>query len=73
MHPGGGDTNDPLGVSNLLAVDTGAVTVVMPGDRIATTILFTGAAEGGTSEALHQRAMHKHTLILQGAFGGEFA
>ena len=64
VRPCGGVHNDTLGVLTV-ALDAAAVPVVIPGDRIATTILFASEGSGATTEALQQRAMHRHTRILQ--------
>lgn len=70
-RPGGGSTQDVMGVIAGVALACGAAPVSVPDDRIATTVMFAAPAEGATTEALNQRAMHRHTLVLQGAYPGE--
>ena len=70
---GGGAGDDVLEVQSGPALDSGAqaAAAIMPGDRIATTVAWRTAAEGETSEARRQRALHKQMLILQGLFDGK--
>lgn len=69
VRPGGGAFNDVLGLT-AAAADAGIVPVVMPGDRIPSTVPFPAPAEGESSEARRQRALHKQAEVLQGLHVG---
>jgi hypothetical protein len=69
LRPCGASLNDLLGAT-AVALDAGAPPIALPRDRLATTLMFNAYADGNTVEATHQRAMHKHTSILQGAYTG---
>lgn len=73
VYAGGGPQNDVLGALSGGALDVAAhaAAAAMPSDRIATTVLWRAAAEGETSEARRQRALHKQTQVLQGMFDGK--
>lgn len=68
---GGGLCNDITGIARAVALDSSAVAVYFPYDRVATTVLFAAGAEGDSPDADRQREMHRQNLILQGAFTGE--
>lgn len=71
LHHGGGAPADAVGLTPGSALDCGATFAVMPGDRIATTVLFPSAAGGDSVEARRQRALHKQNEILQGLHAGQ--
>ena len=70
LHHGGGGLIDVGGLAAGSALDCGGRPPVMPGDRLATTLLFPAAAAGDSEAAQRQRKLHKQNEILQGLYVG---
>ena len=70
VHHGGGSQNDVLGILGS-SIDFGGSSACMPGDRIATTVIFPSAADSESKEARRQRELHKQNEILQGLHMGQ--
>lgn len=60
------------GVAAAVAAEAGAAAVVIPADRIATSVAFKGfLKQEGDDDDLRQRKMHKINSMLAGIYTGE--